>query len=150
MTLNETTGLDTLVKKVTVPATPDRAFHLFTAEMSAWWPLLTHSVGEHDARRIEFGERVGAQLVEYGDDGPIATWGTVSEWNPPASVAFTWHPGNDPSEATQVSVTFEAVAEGTEVVLTHTGWDRRPDGARARTGYDTGWDTVLGHYIAST
>ena len=54
--------------------------------------------------------------------------------------------GTDPAQATQVSVTFTAVAEGTEVVLTHTDWYRRPDGVRARTGYVTGWDHVLGRF----
>ncbi|MGH3464851.1 MAG: SRPBCC domain-containing protein [Kribbellaceae bacterium] len=150
MTLNDTTGLAPLVKTVTVPTTPDRAFHLFTAEMSAWWPLVTHSVGEQDARRIEIGEGVGARLVEYGDDGPLGVWGTVSVWDPPNAVAFSWHPGTDPAQATQVSVTFTAVAEGTEVVLTHTDWYRRPDGVRARTGYVTGWDHVLGRFVAAS
>ena len=36
---------------------------------------------------------------------------------------------------------------GTLVELVHTGWERRPDGARAREGYDTGWNTVLNEFV---
>jgi uncharacterized protein YndB with AHSA1/START domain len=92
---------------------------------------------------------VGGRIVEYADDGELATWGTVSDWDPPKSVSFTWHPGSDPQQAGQVTVTFTPVGADTEVELVHSGWERRPDGVRARTGYDTGWDYVLGRYVTS-
>jgi uncharacterized protein YndB with AHSA1/START domain len=149
MTLHEATSLEPLVKKVTVPATPERAFQLFTAEISAWWPLPTHSIGATSARSLTFGAGVGGQIVEYGDDGPLGVWGTVSVWDPPHEVAFSWHPGHEPGIVTQVSVRFTAVAEGTEVALTHTDWHRRPDGAAARAEYDTGWTYVLARYATS-
>ena len=53
-------------EKVTVPTTPDRAFEVFTAEMSVWWPLVTHSIGADTARRVEFG-----YAVEHADDGRL-------------------------------------------------------------------------------
>ncbi|MFI7063984.1 SRPBCC domain-containing protein [Kribbella sp. NPDC050124] len=139
-----------LVKKVMVPVGPERAFEVFTAEMSQWWPLVTHSVAQDMARDIRMEGAVGGRIVEYGDDGEVGSWGTLSDWDPPKSVSFTWHPGSDPREAGHVTVTFTEVADGTEVVLTHTGWERRPDGVRARAGYDTGWDYVLGKYVAGT
>ena len=142
-------GLAPLVKKVVVPVGAERAFEVFTAEMSAWWPLPSHSVGEDQAREVRLEGAVGGRIVEYGDDGEIATWGTVSDWDPPKSVSFTWHPGSDPQQAGQVTVTFTPVGDDTEVELVHSGWERRPDGVRARTGYDTGWDYVLGRYVTS-
>jgi len=140
-------GLAPLVKRVVVPVGVERAFEVFTAEMSAWWPLPSHSVGEDTAREVRFEGAVGGRIVEYGDDGELASWGTVSDWDPPKSVSFTWHPGSDPQQAGHVTVTFTPVVGGAEVALVHSGWERRPDGARARTGYDTGWDYVLGHYV---
>ena len=142
-------GLAPLVKKVVVPVGAERAFEVFTAEMSAWWPLPSHSVGDDQAREVRLEGAVGGRIVEYGDDGEIATWGTVSDWDPPKSVSFTWHPGSDPQQAGQVTVTFTPVGDDTEVELVHSGWERRPDGIRARTGYDTGWDYVLGRYVTS-
>ncbi|GAB2672386.1 SRPBCC domain-containing protein [Kribbella swartbergensis] len=142
-------GLAALVKRVVVPVGPERAFEAFTAEMSAWWPLRTHSVTEENAREVRLDGAVGGRIVEYDDGGEVGSWGTVSTWDPPTSVSFSWHPGTDPEQAGQVTVTFTAVEGGTEVQLVHTGWERRPDGLRARVNYDTGWELVLGTYATA-
>jgi uncharacterized protein YndB with AHSA1/START domain len=136
-----------LVKKIVVPVAAERAFEAFTAEMSSWWPLHSHSVGEDKAREVRLEGAVGGRIVEYDDNGELATWGTVSDWDPPKTVSFTWHPGSDPQQAGHVTVSFTPVDEGTEVELVHSGWERRPDAARARAGYDVGWDYVLGQYV---
>ncbi|RZT19949.1 uncharacterized protein YndB with AHSA1/START domain [Kribbella sp. VKM Ac-2569] len=136
-----------LVKTVVVPVGVDRAFEAFTAETSAWWPLFSHSVGAAAANAVRLEGAVGGRIVEYGADGEIATWGTLSDWDPPKSLSFSWHPGQDPSEAGQVTVTFDATDGGTQVQLVHSGWENRGDGGRARLSYDTGWDYVLGKYV---
>ena len=136
-----------LVKTVVVPVGVDRAFEAFTAETSVWWPLFSHSVGEAAASEVRMEGAVGGRIVEYGAAGELATWGTVSDWDPPTSVGFSWHPGGDPDEAGQVTVTFTATDDGTQVQLVHSGWERRGDGARARLSYDTGWDYVLGKFV---
>ncbi|MFD3403675.1 SRPBCC domain-containing protein [Kribbella sp. NPDC058693] len=136
-----------LVKTVVVPVGVERAFEAFTAETSAWWPLFSHSVGEAAANEVRMEGAVGGRIVEYGAEGELATWGTVSDWDPPTTVGFSWHPGGEPAEAGQVTVTFTPTGDGTEVQLVHSGWERRGDGARARVGYDTGWDYVLGKYV---
>lgn len=136
-----------LVKSVWVPTSPQRAFDLFTRELSAWWPLRTHSVGEEKATEVRLEGAVGGRIVEYGESGPLEYWGTVSDWDPPQTVSFSWHPGSDPKQAGHVTVTFRPVDDGTVVELTHTGWERRPDGAAARAGYDSGWDYVLDFYV---
>lgn len=146
--MNIEQALAPLVKQVVVPVGPERAFEVFTTEMSAWWPLVTHSIGAERAREVRFGSGVGGRILEYGDAGLIGSWGTVSEWDPPRSVSFSWHPGTDPAQAGQVTVSFTEVEGGTEVELVHTGWERRPDGARMRASYDTGWDHVLARYAA--
>jgi uncharacterized protein YndB with AHSA1/START domain len=136
-----------LVKTVVVPVQPERAFEVFTVEMSAWWPVFSHSVGQEKARGVRLEGTVGGRIVEYGDQGELATWGTVSDWDPPKSLSFSWHPGGDPQDAGHVTVSFTAIDDGTEVQLVHSGWDRRADGDRARLSYDTGWDYVLGKYV---
>jgi len=136
-----------LVKTVVVPVGVERAFEAFTAETSAWWPMFGHSVGGAAANEVQMEGAVGGRIVEYGAEGELATWGTVSNWDPPTTVGFNWHPGGDPSEAGQITVTFTPTGDGTEVQLVHSGWERRGDGARARLSYDTGWDYVLGKYV---
>ena len=131
-------------KSIIVPATPQRAFELFTAHMHEWWPLATHSVGAEDAVSVAFGAGVGAEIVETMADGATSVWGTVTDWEPPHRVAFTWHAGTPETEATRVEVTFTLDAPGsTEVRLVHSGWERRPDSASARDNYDSGWEPVV-------
>jgi uncharacterized protein YndB with AHSA1/START domain len=145
--LDHRSSIAALRKVVTVPTNPERAFELFTAYINDWWPLATHSIGEADAVGVVFGEGVGGTIVETLADGTTATWGTVTVWEPPHRVAFTWHPGNPVAEAGLVEVTFAAQSPSvTKIELTHSGWERRPDGANARSGYDSGWDVVLGWY----
>ncbi|NEA32128.1 SRPBCC domain-containing protein [Streptomyces sp. SID13031] len=139
-----------VVKRVVVKATPERAFELFTAKLADWWPLATHSIGAAKATGVELEGAVGGRIVEYGEDGPLGYWGTVSDWDPPKSLSFTWHPGTDPKQAGSVTVSFKPVDDCTEVELVHTGWERRPDGADARESYNTGWDYVLDFYVTSS
>jgi uncharacterized protein YndB with AHSA1/START domain len=68
----------------------------------------------------------------------------VTREEPPHRVAFTWHPGRAEADATRVEVMFNQDGPGSTVVrLVHSGWERRPDGASARDGYDSGWEPVV-------
>lgn len=118
-----------------IAAAPQRAFEFFTAHIHQWWPLATHSVGAGHAAGIVFGEGAGAAIVETMADGSTAVWGTVTRWEPPHCVAFTWHPGAAEAEATRVEVTFTQSGPGSTVVR----WSTRAGSAgptarpRART-----------------
>jgi uncharacterized protein YndB with AHSA1/START domain len=141
------TSIEPVRKSVTVPAAPQRAFELFTAHIQEWWPLATHSVGLQNAVGVAFGEGVGGEIVETLADGTTSVWGTVIHWEPPHRVAFTWHAGTPQTEATRVEVTFtEDGAGGTVVRVVHSGWERRPDGASVRDGYDSGWEPVISSF----
>jgi hypothetical protein len=135
-----------LVKSATVPQDPAGAFRIFTERIAEWWPLETHSVGAADAVGLTFGRAVGERIIETIRGGETSSWGVITAWEPPDRVAFSWHPGTPPDEATAVEVTFVAGSDGTRVTLTHTGWENRPDGHRFRTNYDAGWDIVFGRY----
>ena len=136
-----------IVKVVTVRATPDRAFRRFTDEMSLWWPLKSHSVGEQQAETVTMEGRVGGRIVERIRDGREVVWGTITAWEPPRRVAFTWHPGQAPSTAQDVEVRFSSAGERTRVELEHRGFERLGALAkRARRGYPIGWAYVLGLY----
>jgi uncharacterized protein YndB with AHSA1/START domain len=141
------TSVEPVRKSVTVPAAPPRAFELFTAHIQEWWPLGTHSVGLQHAVGVAFGEGVGAAIIETLADGTTTAWGTITRWEPPHRVAFTWHAGTPEAAATLVEVTFTPDGDGDTVVrLVHSGWERRPDGASARDGYDSGWEPVIGRF----
>jgi uncharacterized protein YndB with AHSA1/START domain len=145
-----TPPLSPLVKVVHVRATPEAAFRRFTAEMASWWPLASHSVGESEAETVVFEGRVGGRIVERMRAGRECVWGSVTAWDPPRRVAFTWHPGREPESAQDVEVRFAASGERTRVELVHTGFERLGHEARrARRGYPIGWTYVLGLYAES-
>jgi uncharacterized protein YndB with AHSA1/START domain len=133
-----------LVREVLVTADPARAFDAFTGHIGAWWPMASHSVYGAEAT-VSFEDD---RLVErHGDQATV--WGEVLEWEPPVRLRLTWHPGTDPDEATQVTVTFRAEGAQVRVRLTHTGWERRHD-PDVRDRYATGWTFVLGRFAAAS
>lgn len=134
-------------KAVIVPWTPEEAFRRFTEGMSDWWPLGTHAVDPDRAETCVFEGRIGGRIYEARHDGSEADWGTVTAWEPPTRVAFTWHPGRDPSTAQEVEVVFTRAKNGSRVELIHRGWERYgSDAENVRDEYDSGWEYVLSHY----
>jgi len=141
-------------REILVEADPAAAFEVFTADLGRWWPLGELSVhgvrGRHAT--VSFEEMsLGARIVER-TAGEDTVWGTVTRWDPPKAVAFTWHPGYSADRASQVEVTFAAAGtapDGTAqtlVRLEHTGWEAFAEPAAARAEYDEGWPFVLGQY----
>ena len=134
-------------KSVTVSAPPETAFRRFTAEMSSWWPLASHSVGQREAESVTMEGRPGGRIVERIRGGRECVWGTITAWEPPRRVAFTWHPGDDPARAQDVEVRFTPEGAATRVELEHSGFERLGALAkRAHRGYPLGWAYVLGRY----
>ena len=135
---------------VRVPLAVPEAFRLFTERIHEWWPLDTHSVYGDKARMVVLEPRAEGRIIETSDAGETAEWGTVTRWDPPERLAFTWHPGEDGRVVTLVEITFAAADEGgTQVDLRHTGWEAKGDRAAALVkSYGPGWEHVLGRYAA--
>ncbi len=150
MNAGQQLNLTPVVKRVVVKCGAEDAFRYFTADFQKWWPSHTHSViamSSDGAKRpvsCTMDPRSGGLIVEHGEGDERYVWGTIVTWDPPRKVAFTWHPGSDANLAQTVEVTFAGVAGGTEVVLTHGGWERLAEQAAAtREGYDNGWEGVF-------
>jgi uncharacterized protein YciI len=129
-------------REILADADPATAFEVFTARVGRWWPVAEKSVYGAGGT-VAF---TGGQIVESSADGRTTVWGTVTRWEPPAVLAFTWHPGRTPDRASLVEVTFAAAGPQTLVALKHTGWEVFDDPAAARAEYEQGWPLVLRHY----
>jgi uncharacterized protein YciI len=129
-------------REILVDTDPATAFAVFTGRISQWWPLEDLSV-YGPGGTVGFAD---GQIVEQSASGDAAVWGTVYLWEPAATLAFSWHPGGPPDQATHVEVTFTRADAQTLVTLTHTGWERFADPAEARAEYELGWPVVLGTY----
>jgi uncharacterized protein YndB with AHSA1/START domain len=136
--------------EVTVEASPDEAFALFSEDIGLWWRRDTRYWNDRErglSVRIEPG--VGGRFIEVYDleTGTGLEVGRVTAWEPGRRLVLTWTQLGWPEGAsTQLEITFEPVAGGTRVSLEHTGFERVPGAMDFIAGYDTGWKEVLGWY----
>ena len=124
----------------------EETFDVFTRLIGAWWPLPTHGVFGNLAGTIGFED---GRLVERAVDGRVSVWGDVLAWEPPHRILFTWHPGRDEGDASEVEVRFAPDGGGTRVELEHRGWEAFGESAIARRrGYvgPGAWGHVLDHF----
>lgn len=131
------TVLTPVVCTVEIAAPRERVFELFTTpeRLVEWWP---------DAASFEAREG-GEVRLEFEGRGEVT--GTVTRFDPPAALGFTWVRGVAPDVVTQVDVELsELDGGGTRVVLAHTGWDAVPEDqvAEWRAMHEAGWRHFLG------
>ena len=134
-------------KSVTVSVPVERAFEVFTAEIATWWPLRTHAVDTDNPETVVMEGRVGGRLYERTAAGEEHLWGTLTIWEPPHRIVYSWHPGRGVETAQEVEVTFTAEADATRVDVAHYGWDKLAGGIEETlASYHEGWDKVIGLY----
>jgi uncharacterized protein YndB with AHSA1/START domain len=110
-------------KTIVVATSAERAFQVFTEQMSKWWPLATHHIGKADAKTVVMEPFAGGRWFERGVDGSECDWGHVRTWDPPRRLVLTWEISsdwrNDPSIQTEVEVRFTPEGTSTRVDLEH-------------------------------
>ncbi|MCU7727027.1 SRPBCC family protein [Actinoplanes sp. KI2] len=85
---------DAVRREVVVDVPPDRAFHLFTADMTRWWPA-AHHIGSAPIAEIVIEPRTGGRWYTRHEDGTETYTGIVQAWEPPSRLVVTWQIGSD-------------------------------------------------------
>jgi len=118
-----------------VPATPERAFDIFTNDIGLWWrPNIAFQTTPRPPGRLAFENR--ERLVETLDSGKVFEIGRVTAWERPDRLAFTWRQAVFPPDlSTEVEVRFKAIGAETRVSVEHRGFDRVPAGNAGRHGW---------------
>jgi uncharacterized protein YndB with AHSA1/START domain len=139
-------------KSVTVRASAEHAFRIFTEGFDSWWPR-THHIGSSPMKRAVIEPFVGGRCYSEQVDGTDCPWGKVVAWEPPRRVALAWmitpewkyEP--DPSKASEVEIRFTALGDGTtRVDLEHRHFERHGSGGdemRTRIDSEGGWGSLL-------
>jgi uncharacterized protein YndB with AHSA1/START domain len=149
--------IEPIRRSVTVHVPPDRAFRVFTEQMTEWWPHQTHSRAAREfddepsltVRSIELQGRVGGLVLEHMSDGRALPWAEVIGWDPPNRFAMAWRPHTRPEPPTEVEVTFTPIEGGTRVELEHRGWERLTElRDELYESYGGGWIDTLGRFAA--
>lgn len=141
--------LEPIRKEIVVEASQARAFRVFTQEHGAWWPLVTHHIGEKPAETAIIEPHAGGRWFERAADGATCEWGKVLVWDPPGRLVLAWQIGADwkydKDFITEVEIRFIVLGPArTRVELEHRRLDRL--GAEAeplRAGMDRGWGTII-------
>jgi uncharacterized protein YndB with AHSA1/START domain len=144
--MNQLVDETTVRTSIEVNIPPDRAFHLFTAEIGAWWDADKHIL-QAPLAEMEFQPFVGGQIIDRGSDGSECRWARVLAYDPPHRVIFSWdinlqwQPETDPDRCSEVEITFTELTPGTtRVQLTHRHLDRHGPGWESmRDAVAGGW-----------
>ncbi len=130
-------------EKVNVAADRTTVFHAYVSQMNAWWPWqgeYTYSFAPESTSpdSIILEGKVGGRFFERFADGTEHQIGTVTKWDAPNEIAYTWEVEGWPTPST-VTVRFIAEGDTTTVVVEHDGL---PDDGTAR-GYSVGHREIL-------
>jgi Activator of Hsp90 ATPase homolog 1-like protein len=137
-------------KQLVVKASQSRAFAVFTAGMSRWWPA-THSILKSPLKEYVVEPREGGRWYAVGEDGSSCQTGYVIAWQPPRSLLLAWQINAewqyDPNLVTEVEVNFITESTNTtRIELEHRYLERMGDkAAEVRNAIDSpgGWGAIL-------
>ena len=140
-------------KTLTVPATPERAFEIFTIGFDRWWPR-SHTIGKGALKEAVLEPRAGGRWYGIDADGTTTSWGDVLIWEPPQHLVLAWRIGADwqyhADLLTEVEVRFTPLGAGqTRVDFEHRYLERLGESAQStRDSMDGGWGGILDSYAA--
>jgi hypothetical protein len=115
--------VDPITREIVVECDPERAFDLFTAEMTSWWPA-EHHIGSAPIAEIVIEPHPGGRWYTRHEDGTETSTGFVTRYDRPHRFSVTWQIGADwtyrPDLVTTVDVRFVEEEPGrTRVALEH-------------------------------
>jgi hypothetical protein len=148
--------IESVRRSVVVPVSQDKAFEVFTADMTGWWPS-EHHIGSAPIEQIVVEPREGGRWYTRHTDGSETSTGYVAAWEPPGRLVVSWQIGADwkydPKLVTTIEVRFVAEApDRTRVELEHRDLDRYgPEADRMRETFEApgAWDATLAAYAGA-
>lgn len=145
----ETINLTSIKKELTVAASQQTAFEVFTKKMDLWWPR-THHIGSCPMTELVLEAKPGGRWYSKHEDGSEAEVGYVMTYQPIDLFVLAWQINGDfkfdPELITEVVVEF--IAEGprsTRVKMEHRDLQKLGMG-KAVESMDNGWGMIMELY----
>jgi uncharacterized protein YndB with AHSA1/START domain len=140
---------------IVVDAPVERAFTVFTEDMSSWWPP-EHHIIQVPLAGVVFEPKEGGDVYDVGEDGSRCRWARVLAYEPPTRIVFSWDISlqwqieTDLGRTSEVEVRFVPESDTrTRVELEHRNLDRHGEGwegIRDAVGSSGGWSVGLGRF----
>jgi uncharacterized protein YndB with AHSA1/START domain len=148
--------IESIRRHVVVPTSQERAFDLFTARMTSWWPP-AHHIGSAPIEEIVVEPERGGRWYTRHTDGTETYTGVVVAWDPPERFVVTWQIGADWKYHAGLVTTVELrfLADGpdrTRVELEHRDLEAfGPEAEHMREVFSApgAWDATLEAYAAA-
>ena len=149
-------AVESVRREIVVPVSAERAFTVFTADMTSWWPS-DHHIGSAPIEEIVIEPHEGGRWFTRHTDGSETSTGHVVAWEPGERFAVTWQIGADwkyhVDLVTTIEVRFVAEAsDRTRVVLEHRDLDAYgQDAAKMRDVFEQpgAWNATLSAFAAA-
>lgn len=125
---------DRIVKTIFLNASRDTVWSFLTDKdkLGLWF------------RQCDADLQMGAEFNLLGDNGNRVCWGTVTHYEPPHLLEYSFTAGPLDGAFTTVRWTLEELPEGTRVSLVHEGIAAAiTDAMPLLTGFDAGWDEYI-------
>jgi uncharacterized protein YndB with AHSA1/START domain len=146
-------------KSVTVKASAERAFQVFTEGFDTWWPR-SHHIGKSPMTKAIIEGFPGGRCYNEQADGTDCPWGEILVWEPPRRFVMAWKISPqwqyepDLAKSSEVEVRFVPEPDGsTRVELEHRHFERMGEGwENTRNQVDSnkmGWSDLLDMYAAA-
>jgi uncharacterized protein YndB with AHSA1/START domain len=115
--------VEPITREIVVECDPERAFDVFTADMTSWWPA-EHHIGSAPIEQVVIEPHAGGRWYTRHQDGSETNTGFVVLYDRPSRLSITWQIGADwtynPDLVTTVDVRFTEESPGrTRVALEH-------------------------------
>ena len=144
-------------KSITVKASVEHAFRVYTDGYDTWWPR-THHIGKSPMKKAIMEGKAGGRCYSEQEDGTECDWGRVLVWEPPHRIVLAWQIthqwGYEPdlAKASEVEIVFTAEPGGvTRVDLEHRHFERHGEGGaamKATVDSPSGWSGLLALFTA--
>jgi uncharacterized protein YndB with AHSA1/START domain len=149
-------AVESVRREVVVPVSAERAFAVFTADMTSWWPS-DHHIGSAPIEEIVIERREGGRWYTRHTDGSETSTGHVVAWEPPERLVIIWQINADwkydPRLITTIEVRFiEEAADRTRVTLEHRDLERfGPEAERMRQMFEGpgAWEATMAAFSAA-
>ena len=136
--------MDPIRHSITVAATPETAFEVFTLGMGGWWDAAyTPDPDSFDGIALAPEVAAPVAMVHGTTSYPF---GNVTVWEPGVRYAQTFWLAMDPAHPSTIEATFAAEGDGCRVDFEHGGWNEENSEARDKYG---DWPHLLSRYADS-
>ena len=148
--------IEPVSREIVVDCDPERAFDVFTADMTSWWPA-EHHIGSTPIAEIVIEPHPGGRWYTRHEGGTETNTGFVVRWDRPDRFSVTWQVGADwayhPDLVTTIDVRFTEESPGrTRVALQHRDLENFGDQAEQMKNVfeaPDAWTRTLSSYTAA-